>query len=394
MSFFRSPNRRSAVDQRVNSNGTEPARSIRAFLDCLGYADWYRAASVHCYGTDPWQAFTCAQRSASQAAGKLTSIIDLFVSNGAVSESTLRASIEDDIVDWLFSHGVLRRVREHAVRSNYCLLSCFGDYIFLDWPVATPTRRLVALDTYLSGSSFDCANAVQGRETLGRCLELGSGSGLVASLMAARSPFTVAVDIDPTAVKLTRLNLSLNERRASIIHGDLTGFLSANSRFDFVVVNPPWRIVPPGIAYPNPVARVGRGFDGLDSVRHVLRVLPACLSARGEAFIRFDIPLNASGRADFFKSTESLQRRGLVLDSETINVVTVHEQAAISADTCSHLNQDVADLESRFRDHYTSLGISALQQVQCTVRKDVTLSSNDRESALEAISSPATSASW
>jgi methylase of polypeptide subunit release factors len=228
------------------------------------------------------------------------------------------------------------------------------------------------VDTYLSGSSYDCALAVIERNPTCRALELGSGSGLIAVLLAKRSHSVTAVDIDPRAIKLTKLNFTVNGVDAAIVQSNLTSSLSPNVRFDFVIVNPPWRIVPPGVAYPNPTARVGPGDDGLDYVRQVLAILPGILAPKGEAVIRFDVPVYESGACTLRPETESLLASGLSMNLTILGEVSVAQQAKISADTCRYLNVDVEtpDLAQCFVDHYSSLGVSKLSQVFCAVRND------------------------
>jgi methylase of polypeptide subunit release factors len=188
----------------------------------------------------------------------------------------------------------------------------------------------------------------------------------------------VAVDIDPLAIKLTNLNLSVNGLRAAIVQSDLTGSLSTSSRFDFVIVNPPWRIVPPGVAYPNPIARVGPGVNGLDYVRQILGILPRLLVPGGESVMRFDIPLDASGENPLCHEVEVLLGCGCSIDFTTLGEISVERQAEISADTCWHLNSEMPDLRQRFIDYYSFLKVSALSEVKCIVRNERIMSSGDR----------------
>jgi len=210
---------------------------VRRVFEELGFGAWYRDVAMAAHTEDPWRVFQVAQGAAALVEGSLRCLLDIFVLDKAVPESDLSALVGERAISWLHSNGVVRRVSTGKVQANFCLLSCFGYYILIDWPIRTPSDRLVSVDTYLSGSSYECASAVLERRTVGRSLEVGCGSGVVALVLAQRSRVAVAVDIDPWAVNLTRVNLALNGVGAWIIQADLANSISANSRFDLVVVN-------------------------------------------------------------------------------------------------------------------------------------------------------------
>ena len=73
----------------------------------------------------------------------------------------------------------------------------------------------------------------------GRVLDLGCGSG-AAGIFAARSGCdVVAVDINPSAVRCTRINSLLNDVNVDVRHGDLFEPVETE-RFDLVTFNPPY----------------------------------------------------------------------------------------------------------------------------------------------------------
>lgn len=79
-----------------------------------------------------------------------------------------------------------------------------------------------------------------------RCLDLGSGSGVLCVLLAARSPETeiTGVEIQKDWADLSRLNLRENhmDSRVNIITADLRQYkaLVPAGEFDLVVSNPPY----------------------------------------------------------------------------------------------------------------------------------------------------------
>jgi release factor glutamine methyltransferase len=72
-----------------------------------------------------------------------------------------------------------------------------------------------------------------------RVLDLGSGSGACGLAAARRGCEVVAVDINPSAVRCTRINALLNNLHVDVRHGDM--FVPvAKDRFDVILFNPPY----------------------------------------------------------------------------------------------------------------------------------------------------------
>jgi release factor glutamine methyltransferase len=72
-----------------------------------------------------------------------------------------------------------------------------------------------------------------------RVLDLGSGSGACGLAAARRGCSVVAVDINPSAVRCTRINALLNNLDIDVRHGNLFAPVE-NERFDVVLFNPPY----------------------------------------------------------------------------------------------------------------------------------------------------------
>jgi release factor glutamine methyltransferase len=72
-------------------------------------------------------------------------------------------------------------------------------------------------------------------------LDLGCGSGACGVAAAKAGCQVVAVDINPAAVRCTRMNTLLNEveHRVDVRHGDLFEPVG-NERFDLILFNPPY----------------------------------------------------------------------------------------------------------------------------------------------------------
>ncbi|MDA1194429.1 MAG: methyltransferase [Planctomycetota bacterium] len=111
-------------------------------------------------------------------------------------------------------------------------------------------------------------------------LELCVGSG-VNALFAAQAGATVTgVDINPRALAFTRFNAALDPAAPTIQlrEGSLFAPLDPQSRFDTILVNPPFELVPEGATW---FLHSHGGEDGLDVVRTMLPDVPRFLKPNG-----------------------------------------------------------------------------------------------------------------
>lgn len=113
-----------------------------------------------------------------------------------------------------------------------------------------------------------------------RCLDLGTGCGVVALHLALRGP-VIATDISERALLLARANVRLNgvEQRIEFRRGDLFEPV-AGERFDLILSNPPFVITPREAGAPVYEYRDG-GMTGDGLAERVVREAPALLAAGG-----------------------------------------------------------------------------------------------------------------
>jgi release factor glutamine methyltransferase len=147
-----------------------------------------------------------------------------------------------------------------------------------------------------------------------RVLDLGSGSGASGVAAARAGCAVVAVDINPAAVRCTRINALLNNVELDAREGDLFAPVNAE-RFDVVLFNPPYYRGVPRTALdhawrsPDLIERFSAGLSAhLTDTGHALLVL----SSDGEQ----SSFLGALDRAGF-RSTV-VARRDLI--NETLSV--------------------------------------------------------------------------
>jgi SAM-dependent methyltransferase len=116
-------------------------------------------------------------------------------------------------------------------------------------------------------------------------LELCLGSGVNALAAARRGAArVVGVDVSKRALAFAAANAALNLSRErgepplEALHGSLFEPLAAGDRFDLLLVNPPFELVPPGTQY---FLHSHGGEDGLDVIRAFLPGVPERLRPAG-----------------------------------------------------------------------------------------------------------------
>ena len=121
-------------------------------------------------------------------------------------------------------------------------------------------------------------------------VDLGTGSGIVAIVLAKHSPSAVvtAVDVSPAALSIARANGERHGARVRFLEGDWYSPL-AGERFDLIVSNPPYivdgdpHLAQNGLPF-EPQTALTDGVadgDGLACIRAIVGGAPAHLSPSG-----------------------------------------------------------------------------------------------------------------
>lgn len=111
-----------------------------------------------------------------------------------------------------------------------------------------------------------------------RCLDLGTGTGLLAAEMARMGCFTVASDLNFGACELARRNMELNGMRAEVVNADLTSCFREGS-FDLIAFNPPY------LPVQLESEQWSGGALGRELIDRLLKELPRVLRRGGSALI-------------------------------------------------------------------------------------------------------------
>lgn len=121
-----------------------------------------------------------------------------------------------------------------------------------------------------------------------RVLDLGTGSGAVAIVLALHRPLAevLAVDQSAAALEIAQKNAqTLGARNLRFAQGNWYGTL-AGEKFDIIVSNPPYiAAADPHLAQGDvrfePVSALAAGADGLDDIRLIVKDAPAHLNPSG-----------------------------------------------------------------------------------------------------------------
>lgn len=122
-----------------------------------------------------------------------------------------------------------------------------------------------------------------------RCLDLGTGTGVIAVCMARYLPKAqvTAVDISPAALQMARENAALNEVTERIEFVESSWFAHVEGEFDFIASNPPYirsdelADLPVEVRVHEPSVALDGGEDGLDKIREIIEGLRAHLRPDG-----------------------------------------------------------------------------------------------------------------
>ncbi len=181
-----------------------------------------------------------------------------------------------------------------------------------------------------------------------RVLELCLGSGVNSLFAAERAAAVDGVDINPRALAFARFNMALNDQRGAItLHqGSLFEPFAAERRFDVILVNPPFELVPPGGSH---FLHSHGGADGLDVIRAILEEAPCRLHADG----RFEIITYSPGDETKRVRLLDLLREAFPKAHIDVHLLGIEPIATHLEPFASHRNYDAwsRELEQRGDTH-------------------------------------------
>ena len=242
-------------------------QALTARLDFLGYAEFCASFNPLSPRLDRWVELT------DKAPTRLQPLLSLFLLGDTVALEETRCLL-GGIVQPLVDAGLICHLPNNMVAlPNLILLPIASHWLFVQRPQVNPTL-------YFGDDSMALMLRIRPRHT-DRCLDLCAGPGIQSLQCASTAQHVTAVEVNPVAAELARLNVIMNQRsgRIDVVCGSLYSAVR-NQRFDLIVANPPLLPFPEDQPYPF----VGHGgFDGLRVTRRILNGLPEALTTGGRA---------------------------------------------------------------------------------------------------------------
>jgi release factor glutamine methyltransferase len=135
-----------------------------------------------------------------------------------------------------------------------------------------------------------------------RCLDLGTGTGVIAVCMARYLPkaHVTAVDISPAALAIAQGNAALNEVAERIEFVESDWFSNIEGAFDFIASNPPYirtdelNVLAAEIRDHEPAVALDGGADGLEKIRSIASQLDLHLRPDGVVLMEIGYAQGAS----------------------------------------------------------------------------------------------------
>jgi release factor glutamine methyltransferase len=186
-----------------------------------------------------------------------------------------------------YEHYVARRMRREPI--SYIIGT--REFWSLDFEV-TPDVLIPRPETELV---VEEALDIVKRESRSRFIDVGTGSGVLAIVLAKESPSArvVATDVSAGALKVARRNAERHGVADRITFVETSFLDGLEESADLIVSNPPYvpavsapGLTPEVVDYEPSVAVFG-GDDGLDGLRHVLKDSVAHLAPDGWLIVEF-----------------------------------------------------------------------------------------------------------
>ena len=176
--------------------------------------------------------------------GKTRVFIQLFHLKNKIRILDARSILGPDVVDDLLKLKLVI-TKGSYVEAQYKIASLLNCYFLYEHD---PSPHEFA---YLGPDSYILAKNLPFNFNPSKILDLCSGTGIQAILLAKSAKRIIGIELSPAAVNVSQFNVVLNnvEDKVKILHGDLYKPVK-NVKFDLIVSNPPSIPVPDTLKYP------------------------------------------------------------------------------------------------------------------------------------------------
>jgi len=290
--------------------------------------------------------------------GPSSTLAALFSYAAAVPEAEVHTALGADLTSALCRSGALEPIVGGALLSRYRLTPLGGLLIFSDPPESGP-------ETVMGPGPTTMLLVDLIPESPGSVLDVGCGAGTLALVAAARGARrAVGVDLSERAVRLSQFNARLNHSAAEFRAGDLLEPVRGE-RFDRILSQPPYVVLPPGMAS---TTYLHGGPLGEELALRFAAAFPEALTERGLALLHFDAP-SLPGRP-------VVERLRAALANAPVDVAVLTspgpsadlESAAYGALEDPGLGDRYREAVQRYRAHLAISGVEAFTRVLAVLR--------------------------
>lgn len=248
------------------SIGKKIATNAIRQLDILGISDFMDSLDfsrdIHVYLGDRWDQFD-----------KVHHLICNFLLLGKEIENVdLNIPLIKKLVEALEPFDVIVFSPSGASLGGLSLVRFRGVWLFVE-------TQHVGMTLYFGGDSIGLARRLRVHRN-GKALDLCSGPGIQALVLALSGMHVTSIDINPLASKLCSLNAELNGVKdlVEVYTSNLYDVLPKGCSYDLIVANPPLLPIPRSVPYPF----IGDGgIDGLTLTTRILNGAKTRLTQEG-----------------------------------------------------------------------------------------------------------------
>ncbi|MEM6994465.1 MAG: methyltransferase [Myxococcota bacterium] len=217
------------IRTRLGLGSPRPEDAVNGDLRSRWRQQWFASARAHAETEDP---------------DALDVLIRLFEVGEPIALGQARQTLGARVVEQTVACGLVA-LGDGVVRPRF-LVSCVGpirvvtdtDEVANDRAAIDGSANPLVMPVYVETQLF--AAAVD-RDPAARGLDLCTGSGVHALLLASHCAEVVATDVSPRAVEVARFNTRLNAiDNVTVIQGPIWAPLEGR-RFDIITANPPYQ---------------------------------------------------------------------------------------------------------------------------------------------------------